>query len=288
MTLATIGLIGSRQRALGAGRARSAASSAVPAHAPARARRAAGAIRLAACFACSAAFPAAAQAQSTVPDDDVRIDVWGVAVDAHERGVAAVALAEARAGGAVPPTRLVHGVSVRQSQWDGPAPATLAGAARPDPLPLAGPAVQATDVSYRWGLGSARSAVDIGLGTGAYRVRYGADAAALATPSAASSLPAGPGAESRRDAVVPTVSVGMRHSLSEQQRLSVYAGGSASLASASVGEFYTTKVKVEWLPTKNSSFGFEHSAVNLRFGPSGNFALRVRRGGPMIYYRSTF
>ena len=188
-----------------------------------------------------------------------------------------------------PQPRWVRSVALQQSQWGDPAatPArsALAGAARPDAPVLASVAVQATDVSYRWGLGTARSAVDVGIGAGAYRVRQGADTAA---PPAPSSLPTGPGAESRRDAVVPTVSVGMRHSLSEQQRLSVYAGGSASLASASVGEFYTTKVKVEWLPTKNSSFGFEHSAVNLRFGANGNFALRVRRGGPMIYYRSTF
>ena len=281
MTFATIGLIEFCRQDRAMDRVRSAASSVVAPHAS----RAGDAVWLAACLAC-----AAAQAQSSVQDEAARINVWGVAVDAQGRG--ATAVAEARADEVTPQPRWVRSVALQQSQWGDPAAtpaqAALAGAARPDAPVLAGPAVQATDMSYRWGLGTARSAVDVGLGAGVYRVRHGADAAALSTPFAASSLPAGPGAESRRDVVVPTVSVGLRHSLSDQQRLSVYAGGSASLSSASVGEFYTTKVKVEWLPTKNSSFGFEHSAVNLRFGPSGNFALRVRRGGPMIYYRSTF
>ena len=249
-----------------------------------------GAMLLAVGAAC-AVCPIATWAQASVADSAPRINVWGVAVDAYERS--AVTIAEARDAAAAPSQpHLVRSVALQQSQWGDPAAtpaqAALAGAARPDMPAPAGAAVQATDVSYRWGLGTVRSAVDVGLGAGAYRVRYGADAAALATPSAASSLPSGPGAESRRDAVVPTVSVGLRHSLSDQQRLSVYAGGSASLSSASVGEFYTTKVKVEWLPTRNSSFGFEHAAVNMRFGSNGNFALRVRRGGPMIYYRSTF
>ena len=201
--------------------------------------------------------------------------------------------ADARSGASAPlQPRFVRSVALQQSRWGDPAAVSgqpaLVGGARPDALVPAGPAVQATDVSYRWGLGTVHSAVDVGVGAGVYRVRNGADAARQASPSAASSFPAGLGVDGRRDVVVPTVSVGLRHSLSEQQRLSVHAGGSASLASASVGEFYTTKVKVEWLPTKSSSLGFEHSAVNLRFGSNGNFALRVRRGGPMIYYRSTF
>ena len=253
-------------------------------------RRSVGAVLVATGAACAfscAVCPIAARAQASVADSAPRINVWGVAADARERS--AVAVAEARNDDAGPlQPHLVRSVALQQSQWGDPAApsqAALAGAARPDAPVLASVAVQATDVSYRWGLGTARSAVDVGIGAGAYRVRQGADTAA---PPAPSSLPTGPGAESRRDAVVPTVSVGLRHSLSDQQRLSVYAGGSASLSSASVGEFYTTKVKVEWLPTRNSSFGFEHSAVNLRFGANGNFALRVRRGGPMIYYRSTF
>ena len=222
-------------------------------------------------------------AQSVVPDDAARISVWGVAVDDHNTA----SRVEALARGVSSPSRLVRSVWLQQAQWDDAGSVlerqgALAGAARPDtPLP-AGPAVQATDVSYRWGLGGARSGVDVGIGAGAYRVRYGGDAV---VPSP---LTVGPGNESRRDALVPTVSVGLRHSLSEQQRLSVYAGGSASLSPATTGEFYTTRVKVEWLPTKNSSVGFEHAAVNMRFGSNSNFALRVRRGGPMIYYRSTF
>ena len=271
MNLATIGPIDSRRQAGALSHIRPVAPVA-PVAASSGGHRPVGAAWLAACLAC-AALPGAVRAQSTVPDDAARINVWGVAVDA------------------LPQPRLVRGVSLQQSQWGDAAPppgqAALAGAARPDPLSPAGPAVQASDVSYRWGLGTARSAVDVGVGAGAYRVRFQGAEAAVAYATSLPSM-AGPSGESRRDAVVPTVSVGLRHSLSEQQRLSVYAGGSASLASASAGEFYTTQVKVEWLPTRNSSFGFEHSAVNLRFGPSGNFALRVRRGGPMIYYRSTF
>lgn len=211
----------------------------------------------AACIACSFAASAV--------DETGRVNVWGIA-EADQAQAQAQTQTQTQAT-----PRLVRGVALQQSQWrDGAAAPANASAAT----------LQATDVSYRWGVGTGRSAVDVGLGAGAYRVRQGGQGADAAPPPA--------GADGRQDIVVPTVSVGLRHSLSDQQHLSVYAGGSASLASSSVGEFYTTKVKVEWLPTKHSSIGFEHAAVNMRFGPTSNFALRVRRGGPMIYYRSTF
>ena len=249
---------------------------------PLRADRPIAVALLAACTIC----PANGWAQSTTADDASRINVWGVADTARDRSVAR--LSEPQPGDSAPQPQLVSSVSLQQSQWGGASVAqrrtALDGAARPETGALSAPAAQATDVSYRWGLGTARGAVDVGIGASAYRVRF---ADSLGMQPARSSL-AGPGAESRRDALVPTLSVGLRHSLSDGQRLSVYAGGSASVSPASVGEFYATKVKVEWLPTRNSSIGFEHAAVNMRFGPTSNIALRVRHGGPMIYYRSTF
>ncbi len=138
-----------------------------------------------------------------------------------------------------------------------------------------------TDVSYRWGVASPREAVAVGVGAGAYHVRPGADPLGPAGSAAYA-------AEGRRDIIVPTLSVGVRRSLSEQHRIDLYASGSASVASPAVGEFYTAKVKVEWLPTKDSGLGFEQSAVNMRFGPNSNLALRVRARGPVLYYRAKF
>ena len=143
--------------------------------------------------------------------------------------------------------------------------------------------MEVTGLSYRWGVSSGRSALDVGVGAGAYRLQSGADGFG-AMPYAGTGF----NADGRRDAIVPTFSVGMRHSLSDQHRIDLYASGTASLASAAAGEFYTAKVKVEWLPTKNSGFGFEQAAANMRFGANSNLMLRVRGGGAMVYYRSKF
>ena len=251
--------------------------------APGRAMPLAGDVLIAACIAC----PSAALAQSVAGGDLPHIDVWGSAVGARERSEQSAF--EARADDDAARPQLRRSVSLQQARWGGATALPQSGGpddvVRRGAVAVAAPVVQAADISLRWGLGTARSAVDVGIGAGAYRVRPGEGPDAQA---GSPSISNGSGAEGRRDALVPTLSVGLRHSLSDAQRLSVYAGGSASVSPASVGEFYTTKVKVEWLPTRNSSLGFEHAAVNLRFGPTSNFALRVRHGGPMIYYRSTF
>ena len=200
-----------------------------------------------------------------------RISVWGVPQRDTDRMAG-----ETR--------RVLQSVAVERSRWSESAPgrprvaqrAALAGAAAGDRS-----GVDITDVSYRWGVGDAREALDVGLGAGAYRLTPGTD-------------PVGPGGavgyatDGRRDAIVPTLSVGVRHSLSQQHRIDLYASGSASLASPAVGEFYTARLKLEWLPTKDTGLGLEQAAVNMRFGPNSNLALRVRGGGPVLYYRAKF
>lgn len=208
----------------------------------------------------------------SLPARSERISVWGVPVEEGEQNAA-----ETR--------RVLHAVAVERSRWNesGPArphagqqTAALAGA-----VGHGRAGIDVTDVSYRFGVGNARETIDVGLGAGSYHLRTDGDPLG----------PAGggvPAPDGRRDIVVPTFSVGVRRSLSRQHRIDLYASGSASVASPAVGEFYTAKVKVEWLPTKDSRLGFEQSAVNMRFGSNSNFALRVRGRGPMLYYRTKF
>lgn len=225
------------------------------------------------CGALLCALAAAAHAEPTALQQAQRISVWGVPVQAD-----AATAADADGASERKPA-VVRGVALEQSRWSDSAPRgaavdrpALAGAARSG--------VEVTDVSYRWGLSSERGTMDVGVGAGTYRLQPGVDAAV--GPGA------GYGVDGRRDVTVPTLSVGVRHSLPGEHRIDVAASGSASLASAAVGEFYTAKVKVEWLPTKNSGIGFEQAAASMRFSPNSNLALRVRGGGAMLYYRSKF
>ena len=223
--------------------------------------------------ACLAAEPSALERAQ-------RISVWGTPV-------AAPADAAARPDGPAH-SSLVQGFAVEQARWGdsavrGAAVQQVAAGARSGAAAVA-PRVEITDISYRWGVADGRNAVDVGVGAGAYRLQTGPDAGgAQLSPQAAGAM-----LEGRRDAVVPTFSIGLRHRLSDLHRIDLSASGTASLPSPAVGEFYTAKVNVEWLPTRNSGFGFEQSAVNLKFGANSNFALRVRGRGPMIYYRSKF
>ena len=117
----------------------------------------------AALIAVCAACPSVSLAQSMATADAPRVDVWGSAVDARER--AEKAAFEQRAGDPAAQLQLLRGVSLQLSQWGGtapvPQPVVLDGAARRDAVARSGPALQATDVSMRWGLGTSRSAVDV-------------------------------------------------------------------------------------------------------------------------------
>lgn len=246
-------------------------------------RRDAAALVAAFLVACTGAAPALAQ--STAPERAQRISVWGVPVAAEGEAAAAVA-AEASAETRGARRQVVRSLAVERSRWgdSGMRRAAVYRTAAGDAAGSAAVGVEVTNVSYRWGTGTSRNAMDVGVGAGSYNLRSGADAAATGTYGTAAGLQP----EARRDVIVPTLSVGMRHSLSEQHRVDLYASGTASVASPAVGEFYTAKVKVEWLPTRNSGFGFEQAAVNMKFSANSNFSLRVRGGGPMLYYRSKF
>jgi len=213
------------------------------------------------------------------------ISVWGVPASDVETMPSG---SDGAAGASRPAGRnVVRSVSVEQSRWTESAAGSRNLSVDRPALADAGSrgrsGVEVTGLSYRWGVTSGRNTVDVGLGAGAYRLRSGADGLG-AMPYAGTGF----SADGRRDAIVPTFSVGMRHSLSDQHRIDVYASGTASLASSAVGEFYTAKVKVEWLATKNSGFGFEQAAANMKFSANSNLMLRVRGGGAMVYYRSKF
>ena len=217
-------------------------------------------------------------AESSALEQAQRIGLWGTPVAVSPE-------ASVRPDGAVR-GGVARGFAVAQAQWGDSS--VRGGAVRQAGAGTAAsratPGVEITDISYRWGLADGRNAVDVGVGAGAYRLQTGSDTGGAMLPP----LAAGSMLESRRDAVVPTFSIGLRHRLSDLHRIDLSASGTASLPSPAVGEFYTAKVKVEWLPTRHSGLGFEQSAVNLKFGANSNFALRVRGRGPMIYYRSKF
>ncbi len=225
-------------------------------------------------FGCLVAL--AAHAEPSALERAQRISVWGTPVPAAPDNTGAVP--------ASPRRGMAQGLALEQSRWGSSAVRNAAVQGAGAGNPRSAPAVEITDVSYRWGLGNARSAMNVGVGASAYRVQSGADAVGPALQSTGT----GATLDGRRDAVVPTFSIGMRHRLSDLHRVDLSASGTASLPSPAVGEFYTAKVNVEWLPTKNSGLGFEQSAVNLKFGANSNFALRVRGRGPVLYYRSKF
>ena len=233
---------------------------------------------LCAAFCCLAGQ--SCRADSSALEGAQRIGLWGTPVAVSPDASSGRSSGRAQ-------SNLSRGFAVEQARWGD---SSVRGAAVRQVgagagAPQATPGVEITDVSYRWGLADGRNAVDVGVGAGAYRLRTGAEAGGTA---ALPPLAAGSMLEGRRDAVVPTFSVGLRHRLSDLHRIDLSASGTASLPSPAVGEFYTAKVNVEWLPTRSSGLGFEQSAVNLKFGANSNFALRVRGRGPMIYYRSKF
>jgi hypothetical protein len=49
-----------------------------------------------------------------------------------------------------------------------------------------------------------------------------------------------------------------------------------------------THIELQFSPAKAYPFGAELGAVGLRLSSEANLQLRIKRGGPMIYYRSKF
>jgi hypothetical protein len=50
----------------------------------------------------------------------------------------------------------------------------------------------------------------------------------------------------------------------------------------------TTRIEMQFVPPKGRGFGAELGAVGLQLSSDTKLQLRIRRGGPMVYYRSKF
>ncbi|MDB5998791.1 MAG: hypothetical protein JWP52_490, partial [Rhizobacter sp.] len=103
---------------------------------------------------------------------------------------------------------------------------------------------------------------------------------------------------SQRSGTLPMLSVGVHHQFGPRLRMEADAfgamsplrtGSSAGAMSGPNGsEIYGAKLRMEWTPAANTGLGLEHGALNMRFNAGTNMALRVRKGGPMLYVRSRF
>lgn len=50
----------------------------------------------------------------------------------------------------------------------------------------------------------------------------------------------------------------------------------------------TTRIEMQFVPPKGRGFGAEFGAIGLQLSSDTKLQLRIRRGGPMVYYRSKF
>jgi hypothetical protein len=50
----------------------------------------------------------------------------------------------------------------------------------------------------------------------------------------------------------------------------------------------TTRIEMQFIPPKNRGLGMESGAIGLQLSSDTKLQLKIRRGGPMLYYRSRF
>jgi hypothetical protein len=95
----------------------------------------------------------------------------------------------------------------------------------------------------------------------------------------------------------PSVGLRFRSPLGERRRLDVATWRDlppqreANFAYSQAGEperLTTTRVEMQFAPPKGSGFAAELGAVGFQMSANSKLQLRVRKGGPMVYYRSKF
>lgn len=96
----------------------------------------------------------------------------------------------------------------------------------------------------------------------------------------------------------PSVGLRFRSQMSDNRRLDVATWQDlvpqreANFAYAQLGEperFTTTRVEMQFKPPKGSGLGLDMGgAVGFQMSANAKLQLRIRKGGPMVYYRSKF
>lgn len=141
--------------------------------------------------------------------------------------------------------------------------------------------VAVDSVAYRVAYGTATSAVSVGVGASGYRVQPGGTAL---TGGVGANAAAG----ASTGATLPSLSVGYRHNFTDKYSLNMEATRASGINSQLRDSLTATRVNVEYKPARNSAIGLEQGSVSLKMSSSGNFAMKIKRGGPMFYMRSKF
>jgi hypothetical protein len=209
-------------------------------------------------LACMSPMTHAASLDQHVSDDDGVVALTGVVDSSPISRHATQRLASSSKEEGKHPGFLPARMEMSRTRWN-------SGAA-------AGVGVDRLD--YRVSYGTPSSAVSVGVGTVNYSVQQ---------------LPAGLEAGPMTTGTMPSVSVAYRQRFDEKVHLNMEATrASYGSSQQSQDTLTTTRVGVEYQPARNSIFGVERASLALNMGASGNFAMKIRHGGPMFYMKSKF
>jgi hypothetical protein len=95
----------------------------------------------------------------------------------------------------------------------------------------------------------------------------------------------------------PGVGLRWRSNLGNRQRLDVATWRSlqerrddaaAQFDGYDTAPLITTRIEMQFVPPKGSGFGAELGAIGLQLSSDSKLQLKIRRGGPVVYYRSKF
>jgi hypothetical protein len=134
------------------------------------------------------------------------------------------------------------------------------------------PISELAGVNYRWWMSHGRADLGVGVGSVGY----------LQTP-----------ADGRLDGPrtlsgsVPTVTLGVRYHVSSESHVFADASSARGLGADPTGNYYNTKVGVEWKPAK-SRIGFDQGVLGMHFDSGYKLSLKARHGGLALYLRSQF
>ncbi|CAG0945752.1 hypothetical protein GPROT2_03381 [Gammaproteobacteria bacterium] len=144
-----------------------------------------------------------------------------------------------------------------------------------DAAPLAAdgrPLTELAGVNYRLWMGRGRTEFGVGVGTLGY-VHHGVEG----RTDGATAL----------HRATPTVSLGIRYSVTPESAVFADASGARGLGLHSSAAYVNTKVGMEWKPAK-SRLGFDHGALGVHFDSGYRLSLKARRGGLRIVLRGEF
>jgi hypothetical protein len=150
------------------------------------------------------------------------------------------------------------------------------------------PYTEMGSVNYRWWLRRGRANVGVGVGTVGYLVApiegLASSPHSLIYAGPHSQVSAGPHTLAH---TAPSVTVGWRYQLDERSTVFADALGARRTYADERGDFYSTKVGMEWKERK-SRFGFEKGSLGVQLDSGYRMSLRVRKGGLGVYLRSQF